>query len=58
MEILIAIPVVLLAVGALTLGLAFGPGAIRRSCGDAACRAGGACAGCARRREAEGGNLP
>ncbi|MGR3322946.1 MAG: hypothetical protein ACU0DK_13550 [Pseudooceanicola sp.] len=51
MEMLIAIPIVLLAAGGLALGLAFGRGPIRGSCGGAACSAG--CAGCPRRRKAD-----
>lgn len=51
MELLIAIPIVLLAVGGLALGLALGRGPIRGSCGGATCDAGGACAGCLRRNE-------
>ena len=58
MELLIAIPIVLLAVGGLALGLACGRGPIRGSCGGAACEAGGACAGCPRRHDTEGDSAP
>jgi len=54
MELLIAIPVVLLAVGGLALGLALGRGPIKGSCGGITCVAGGACAACPRRRTPEG----
>lgn len=53
MEILIAIPIVVLAAGGLGLGLVLGRGPVRGSCGGAACGSGLGCGGCPRRRAAE-----
>lgn len=55
MELLIAVPIVLLAVAGLGLGLILGRGPAQTSCGAAACLPQGRCADCPlRRRHAEG----
>ncbi len=58
MELIFAILVFVLAVAGLGLGLAFGRGPLRGSCGGASCMAGAACAACPRRRRAEHGEDP
>lgn len=58
MEILIAIAIVTLAAGGIGLGLAFGRGPVRASCGAAAAMPGGRCADCPLRRKASRGDQP
>ncbi|MBO6602816.1 MAG: hypothetical protein JJ938_10070 [Roseicyclus sp.] len=53
MEILFAIAVVSLAAGGIGLGLVFGRGPARTSCGAADHLAGGRCADCPLRRRAQ-----
>lgn len=49
MEMLLGIVVVLLAAGGLALGLAFGRGPVKGSCGGMACLKDVACEGCPHR---------
>lgn len=49
MELVLGIVVVLLAAGGLALGLAFGRGPARNSCGGMACLVGVTCEGCPHR---------
>ncbi|WP_323019411.1 (Na+)-NQR maturation NqrM [Pararhodobacter sp.] len=51
MELLLGIVVVLLAAGGLALGLAFGRGPVKGSCGGMACLKDVACEGCPHRPE-------
>ncbi len=52
MELLLALMIILLAVGGLAAGLLLGRGSIRTSCEGAACLNRGACAICPNRRPA------
>ncbi|PTW99417.1 (Na+)-NQR maturation NqrM [Pararhodobacter aggregans] len=54
MELLLGIAVVLLAAGGLALGLAFGRGPVKGSCGGMACLKDVACEGCPHRPEGRG----
>ena len=51
-ELLLAVLIVTLAAGGLGLGLAFGRGSAKTSCGAAACLPDGPCETCPRRRMA------
>lgn len=51
MEALISILVVVLSAGGLAVGLALLGRPLRTSCGGAACRSGGGCAGCPNRTD-------
>ncbi len=53
MELLLALGVFLLAAGGLALGLAFGRGPVKGSCGGMACLKDVACDGCPNRAAAE-----
>ena len=54
MELLLGFAIVVLAMGGLALGLAFGRGAVKGSCGGMSCIKDVACEGCPNRKP-EGG---
>lgn len=56
-EIALTVVILLLAAGGLGIGLVFGRGPIRTSCGAASCMPGAACETCPmRKRRIDGGN--
>jgi hypothetical protein len=56
-EVLLTVVILLLAAGGLGIGLAFGRGPIRTSCGAASCLPGGSCETCPlRKRRIEEGH--